>query len=86
MLTNGERVEEVSLVKYLDANFHAERSSYEQIRARVGLAIADVAQIKLLWKTNNTSTSTKYKLCNSLTLAILIYDCESWTLNADTYM
>ena len=79
---NEGRTTRGSLLLQVRGYHHPCRGSpNERIIARLGLATTGMAMLKLIWKTNNSSTSTKIKLFKGLVLAILIYD---WSLNADT--
>ena len=66
-----EQVEEVRAIEYLGAILPDGDSSYEEIRACIGLAThVCMPRLKLIWKTNNISTATKIKLF-SITLDAL---------------
>ncbi|KAH3692845.1 hypothetical protein DPMN_194599 [Dreissena polymorpha] len=37
-----------------------------------------------LWTSSYISFTTKYRLCKSLVVSILLYGCETWTLHEGT--
>ena len=43
-----------------------------------------MARLSRIWKSNNISFYTKFRLYKSLVVSILLYRCESRTLLADT--
>ena len=74
---NAEHLEDVRSFQYSCAIIPAEGSSYGEVTARIELATADKARLKLVWKTY-ISTATKIKLFKSIVLG-----CENWTQYAD---
>ena len=81
---NGEMLEEVSTFKYLGATLSKDGTCTAEIRIRIGTATAAMARLSRIWKSNNISFQTKYRLYRSLVLSILLYGCETWTLLAET--
>ena len=46
--------------------------------------MAALARLKRIWRYNNTSFTSNFKLYKSLATAILLYCCKTWTLLADS--
>ena len=70
---NGEPLEEVS----------KDGSCAAEIHLRIATATAAMARLGRIWK-SNISFHTKYRLCRSQVVSILLYGCEAWTLMAET--
>lgn len=81
---NGQQLEEVANFKYLGATLTKDGRSTTEIKTRLAMATSAMAKLNNIWKSREISFSTKFKLYRALVLSILLYGCESWTLNAET--
>ena len=81
---NGERLEEVNSFKYLGSIISSDGDSTEEIRTRINLAPSTIAKLKKIWSYNNVKTATKIRLYKSLVVSVLTYECENWTLKAES--
>ena len=79
---NGHKLEYVDKFKYLGA-IVSEEGSRPEILARIAQTIAALTKLGPIWKDRNISISSKIRLMRSLVLAIFLYACETWTLNAE---
>ncbi|KAL8603726.1 hypothetical protein ACOMHN_024342 [Nucella lapillus] len=59
-------------------------AAQQEIRTRLSLASSAMTKLDTIWKTNTVSLPVKIRLYTSLVIFILLYGCESWTLNAET--
>ena len=80
---NGYVLQEVESFKYLGSILTSDGSSSQEIKTRIALATSAMAKLSTIWQSKNISCKTKVKLYKSLVLSILLYSCESWTLNAE---
>ena len=55
-----------------------------QIKIRLAIATASMAKLNKIWSSKDVNFSSKKKLYKTLVLSTLLYDCESWTLTADS--
>ena len=79
---NGHKLEYVDKFKYLGA-IVSEKGSRPEILARIALTIAALTKLGPIWKDRYISINSKIRLMRSLVLAIFLYACETWTLNAE---
>src|SRR5437867_1359751 len=82
---NNVPLEQMSRFKYLCSWIIEDARRDEDIRARVGMAIAAFWQNKELMK-SNIRLSTKMKILNCYVFSVLDYGCESWTWNRPMHM
>ena len=80
---NRVQLEEVDSFKYLGATVTKKGRSTVEVKTRLAMATSALARLFKIWKSNNISFSTKFKLYKSLVLSIALYGCESWTLTAE---
>ena len=80
---NGEHLEQVDQFKYLGSTISADGRSTKEVKVRLAMAMSTVTSLGIIWKNRNISFCSKMKLYKSLVLSVLLYGCESWTLNAD---
>ena len=79
---SGKELETVEQFKYLGAII-SEEGSKTEILARTAQTSTAMARLKIIWKDKNISLKTKVKLLRALVSSIMLYACETWTLNAD---
>ena len=84
IVMNGQKLEEVDSFRYLGALITKDGSCRKDILARIAQAMAAMSKLDEIWKCNRLSFKTKLRLYRTLVIPILLYGCESWTLNADT--
>ena len=80
---NGQKLEEVTSLKYIVATLCKDGTCSAEVRIRIASAIAAMARLNRNWRCNTISFASKIKLYNSLVTYILLYCCETWTLLAD---
>ena len=57
--------------------------SKKEVLSRIAQANAALAKLKTVWNDQKVKLQYKVRLLRALVLAIFLYACESWTLNAD---
>ncbi|PIK45030.1 hypothetical protein BSL78_18122 [Apostichopus japonicus] len=80
---NNEALEEVSSFKYLGVTLTKDGTSAKEIQIRIASPTAAMTRLNVIWK-SNINFSTKLRLYQSLVISILLYDCERWTLLAES--
>ena len=83
IIMDGEKLEEVSSLKYLGATLTKDGTCKTEICIQIATATAVMARLTRVWK-SNISFQTKFKLYKSLVISILLYGCETWTLLTET--
>ena len=78
---NGEILETVDKFKYLRATLTKYGKSEKEIYIRLATANSALVNLNIIWKNRSILLRTKIQLYKSLILSILLYDCESWTLD-----
>ncbi|KAL8577432.1 hypothetical protein ACOMHN_048067 [Nucella lapillus] len=78
---NGQILEEVDGFKYLASIITKTGSPTKGIRTKLSLASTAMTKPNTIWKSNTISLPVNIK---SFVISILLYGCESWTLNAKT--
>ena len=81
---NGQKLEEVTSLKYLGATLCKDGTCSAEICIRIASAMAAMARLNGIWHCNTISFNSKFKLCKSRVTCILLYGCETWTLLADS--
>jgi len=79
---NNQLLEEVDKFKYLGATISKDGSSLPEVKIRIASATAAVSKLERIWK-SKIKFKCKFKLYKSLVTSIMLYGCESWTLNAE---
>ena len=79
---NGQRLETVTIFKYLGSVITDEGSKPE-ILSRTAQTTAALTRLKRVWIDKSTSRSSKIRLMRSFVTSIFLYACESWTLTAE---
>ena len=75
--TNGQKLEEMSSVKYLGATLCTDGTCSAEVRIRIASAIAAIARLNRIWQCNTISFASKFKLYKSLVTSILLYGCSA---------
>jgi Reverse transcriptase (RNA-dependent DNA polymerase) len=76
----NQRVEPVKKFTYLGSDVDSEGYSTPEIRRRLGMANSIMGQLDPIWKQKRLSLQTRLRLYSSLTLSVLLYGSETWTL------
>ena len=72
---NGQKLEEVTSLKYLGAALCKDGSCSADVRIRIASAMAAMARLNRIWRCNTISFASKFKLYKSLVTSILLYGC-----------
>lgn len=78
---NGEQLEQVKSFKYLGATITADGSSDKEVKNRIAIATNSLAKLQKTWSSRGITTKNKIKLLRAIVQAVMLYACESWTLN-----
>ena len=78
---NNQKLEEMTGFKYLGASLRKNGTSSAEIHVRITAAMA---RLNRIWQWKTISFASKFKLYKSLVTSILLYGCETWTLDADS--
>ena len=84
IMLDGEKLEEVDNFKYLGSIITSDGTSVKEVKTRLSLASSAMTRLNIIWRKQNISFPVKIKLYKSLVISVLLYGCESWTLNAET--
>ena len=80
----GEDIEITESFTYLGSVVHNGGRSDQEVLQRLGLAYGVMDSIdKSIWRCRYLSRRTKLRIFKSLVLPVLLYGCETWTLNSD---
>ena len=77
---HNQIVEPVTKFTYLGQDVDSEGYSTPEIHGRLGMANAMMGQLDPIWKQKRLSLQTRLRLYTSLTLSVLLYGSETWTL------
>ena len=83
-MVNGRKFEEIDSFRYIGFTFCKGGTSTKKIKITIGEAISAVSTLNIIWKNRYISLQTKFKVCRGLAVSITLYECESWTLTAET--
>ena len=81
---NGQKLEQVTIFKYLWATLCKDGTCSAEVRIRITSARAAMARLNSIWRCNTISFASKFKLYESPVTSILLYGYETWTLLADS--
>ena len=73
---NGQKLEEVTVFKYLGAILCKDGTSSAEVGIRIASAMAAMTRLNRIWWCNTISFTSKFKLYKSLVTPIL-YGCET---------
>ena len=80
---NGQKLEEVTSLKYLGATL-CKDGTCSEVRIRLASAMAAMDRLNRTWPCSTINFASKFKLCKFLVTSILLYGCETWILLADS--
>ena len=78
----GQNLATVNCFKYLGA-IVTDEGSKPEVLARIAQTVAALAKLKTIWHDKNITLKSKVQLMRSLTIAVFLYACETWTLTAE---
>lgn len=80
----GENIEVLESFTYLGSVVHKNAGSGHDVIRRIGLAYGIMDSLnKSIWRCRYLCRRTKIRVFKSLVLPVLLYGCETWTLNTD---
>jgi len=77
----GERLSTVETFKYLGSTLNENMTSQNEITTRLAIATSQLAKLSNIWNSKKIKVKTKIKLMHALITSVVLYGCESWTLN-----
>ena len=82
--TCGENIEVSERFTYLGSVVHNDGGSGQEVNRRIGLAHGVMDSLNTsIWRCRYLRRKTKIRIFKSLVLPVLLYACETWTLNRD---
>ena len=78
---NGETLETIDKFKYMGATLTKDEQSEKEIKIRLATANSTLVNLSTIWKSRSISIRTKIHLYKSMIHSIILYGCETWTLN-----
>ena len=81
---DGNTLQEVTSFKYLGAPLFNDGTCTVEIRINLASAMTSMARLNRIWRCNTISFASKFKLYVPLVTSLLLYECETWTLLADS--
>ena len=79
--TDGETVETVSDFIFLASKITADGNCSHEIKRRLLLGRKVMINLDSLLKSRNITLPTKVRLVKAMVFPVVIYGCESWTVN-----
>ena len=80
--SNNTTLEPVDKFKYL-GTIITDKVSKPEVLSRIAQAQTALTKLKVNWKDKNIQTKSKVRLMRSLVISVLLYACETWTLNVE---
>ena len=80
----GEDIEILKSFTYLGSVVHNDGGSSQEVTRRIGLAHGVMDSLKTsIWRCRYLCRRTKIRILKSLVIPVLLYGCETWTLNTN---
>ncbi|KAG0711040.1 hypothetical protein GWK47_021529 [Chionoecetes opilio] len=80
----GEDIEILESFTYLGSAVHNDSGSRQEVLRRIGIAHGVMDSLsKSIWRCRYLCRRTKIWIFKSLVIPVLLYGCETWTLNSD---
>ena len=80
----GENIDILDSFTYLGSEVHNDGGSTHEVVRRIGLAYGVMDSLNSsIWRCRYLCRRTKIRVFKTLVLPVLLYGCETWTLNAD---
>ena len=78
---HGEEIKQVDKFCYLGGLVTSDGNNEAEIKRRVALAKESFTKMKSVLTNRNIKMTTKTRVLKCYVLSVLMYGCESWTLN-----
>ena len=80
---NGQKVEQVEVMKYLGAMISSDGSMDSEVEQRIGMASKMIGAIgRTVLGRKELTKGTKVRVVNAVVIPTLTYGCKAWTLQA----
>ncbi|KAG0724373.1 putative uncharacterized transposon-derived protein F52C9.6 [Chionoecetes opilio] len=80
----GEDIEILETFTYLGSTVHNDGGSRQEVLRRIGIAHGIMDSLSTsIWRCRYLCSRTKIRIFKSLVIPVLLYGCETWTLNSD---
>ncbi|KAG0720514.1 putative uncharacterized transposon-derived protein F52C9.6 [Chionoecetes opilio] len=80
----GEDIEILESFTYLGSAVHNDGGSRQEVLQRIGIAHGVMDSLSgSIWRCRYLCRRTKIRIFKSLVIPVLLYGCETWTLNSD---
>ena len=78
---DGETVETVVELIFLDSKITADGDCNHEIKRRLHLGIKVMTNLDSILKSRDITLPTKVRLVKAMVFPVVMYGCESWTIN-----
>ena len=75
-------LETVDSFKYLGSKVTTDGKCSEEVRSRLPMASSSLMNLSSIWRNSSISIKTKFRLLTTITRAVALYGCETWTTDA----
>ena len=82
---NGETVETVSDFNFLGSKITADGDCRHEIKRRLLLGRKVMTNLDSIFKSRDITLPTKVRLVQAMVFPVVMYGCESWTVNKDEH-
>ncbi|KAG0724998.1 Polycomb protein suz12-A [Chionoecetes opilio] len=80
----GEDIEILESFTYLGSTVHNDGGSRQEVLGQIGIAHGIMDSLSgSIWRCRYLCRRTKIRIFKSLVIPVLLYGCETWTLNSD---
>ena len=81
--SKGDIIKQVDSFKYLGYCLNTDGKCVSEVKKRISLAKDAFYQMKAIMRNKHISMNTKMKVLKTYIWGILLYGCESWTINKE---
>ena len=83
LMIGSTRIDNVTEFVYLGSLLTWDNDCSKEIKRRIARATGAMARFKKVWNSKHISTRTKLSIIRTCVTSVLLYACETWTLQRD---
>ena len=83
LTSKGDDIKQVESFKYLGYTLSSNGKCLKEVKIRISMAKEAFSRMRAIFKNRSISIGTKIRLTTTYVWSILLYGCESWTLDKD---
>jgi len=83
LTSKGDDIKQVESFKYLGYTLSSNGKCLKEVKIRISMAKEAFSRMRAIFKNRSISIGTKIRLMTTYVWSILLYGCESWTLDKD---